>query len=182
RTTPMCCAIGSSRCEISGRLKVLDPTNTIKQATGTCFAPRAKKDGAGAKLTSIGGGTMAAYDGWGYPGRRARARQHGGYDHGWAYGRHGWRLPDWWGDPYDPRYAGFQLPRRYPRERYDGAARREFHEWLDDHPTGSTTYGRGMTDEELRSAVRRRLYEDPALDAERIQVEVNDRIVRLSGT
>jgi hypothetical protein len=128
---------------------------------------------------------MAAYDGWGYPGRRPRSwGRLPDYERGWGSDRRGWRLPDWWGDPHDPRYAGFELPRRYQRERYDArpAAPSHGREWPAGQAPEYSRYGRAATDAEVRDAVRRKLFEDTSLRADRIDVEVNDCIVVLSGT
>jgi BON domain len=92
------------------------------------------------------------------------------------------RPPHWWGDPFDPRYAGFELHTRYDRDRHDHRWNGgPFEQGPESQPSRFSRYGRWLNDEELSHLVRRRLYEDTSLAADSIQVDVDDGIVTLSG-
>ncbi|MEX2583405.1 MAG: BON domain-containing protein [Gemmatimonadota bacterium] len=121
---------------------------------------------------------MRGYDRWaGVPWQGA-----GGYDRGWSENRFPWRRPQWWGDRFDPRYAGFEISRRYDRAQQRFPASGEQNdEWPEPQPWRYTAYGRHVLDTELRNSVYRRLLEDTALDADRIQVDVSEGIVTLTG-
>jgi hypothetical protein len=117
---------------------------------------------------------MARYDWWAdEPRRYADDWYRGGPNRPGGQRPFPWRPPHWWGDPFDPRYAGFELPSRYDRDRN--------HPWPEPQPSRYSNYGRRLNDDELRSLVRRRLFEDTSLPADRIRVEVRDGIVTLSG-
>lgn len=142
-----------------------------------------------------GGGWAAGPHGWDEYGRD--------YDHprrglraGWTEGGPGWQRGGGWPDPrragwdqgrgrgYDRGYAREPfVPESYYREQPGGGfARGRMHD-------GDAMWDRrpdfdGFAepdDDDLAHAVRASLFQDTWLDAERIEVEVEDGIVRLTG-
>ncbi len=87
--------------------------------------------------------------------------------------------PPWWGDRGDPRYLGFERAQRYRRGPIHPPPLSPAEE---EARFRNSRYGRHLADVELREAVRRSLYSDPALAAGRIQVAVQDAVVTLRGT
>ncbi|HEX6747667.1 MAG TPA: BON domain-containing protein [Longimicrobium sp.] len=108
------------------------------------------------------GGAYEEYGG--YPGGPARGEYYGGrpsqgrgYDAGYAR------------EPFMPEEAY----RRHPEYRQDPARR----EW----EAHQHEYGDELSDEEVREAVYRRMSADAWLDPERIDVQVEDGVVTLTG-
>ena len=116
-----------------------------------------------------GGGRGVHYGGRGYgqqfeprgePGFEGRWEQPRGYDQGFAR------------EPFVPEAAYRQHP-DLARPRHD--AGREWTEPLQ-HDVGED-----LSDEEIRASVRQNLFNDNWVDAERIEVEVSDQVVTLTG-
>ncbi|MQA90331.1 MAG: BON domain-containing protein [Gemmatimonas sp.] len=130
-------------------------------------------------------GAMAWYDRWPDEPRRSPGWERAEDDRSWGPQGFPRRPPRWWGDPFDPRYSGFELPARYDRERYDrerydrGRALRD--PWAEGRLSHVEGYHRMLSDDELRHLVRRRLFEDTSLSADGIRVNVRRGIVTLSG-
>lgn len=83
-------------------------------------------------------------------------------------------LPEWWGDERDPRYLGFHRARSY--DRAENPLLRE-----EEERYRSSRYARHLRDLALRQAVIHTLSYDLALRADKIEVEVEDGVVTLSG-
>jgi hypothetical protein len=112
---------------------------------------------------------------WGGPGPRGWPPRppsgSGPYDQG-AYGD----------GPYDREVYGGGYPayRRHPE--YDRPPRHVAGRWPDGPAgPGRSGFGREIDDGDIRQFVREGLYGDSWLDAERIQVEVQDGVVTLRG-
>jgi hypothetical protein len=125
--------------------------------------------------------------GWG-GGPRGGGRGGGWNEAGWggggrAGGRGGERAGGWGGRGYDSAYADepFMPDEAYLRHpEYDRPQRHLADRW-----PGSAAGGQGgyelVDDEEIRQAVRQNLFQDNWVDAERLEVEVEDGVVTLSG-
>lgn len=120
------------------------------------------------------GGRPGAWPGGTFGRGGAAAAPYGRYDAGFGPARRGRYDRDFAGEPFLPESAY----RRHPE--LDRPQPHRPDRWPDrGHELGGR--GRQLDDEEIRRAIRNNLYQDGWIDAEQIDVEVDDGVVTLRG-
>lgn len=140
--------------------------------------------GGGRYDRGIYGGGYPGYGG--VPGGNTPGMYYGGNQHrGYGYGEMDFRQRGMAGPNRGGYDTGYATQRFIPEDAYrrhpelNQPQRHRVDRWPDaGHAWGG---GAGMSDGEIERAVRQSLYQDGYVDAERIQVEVDDQVVTLRG-